>query len=510
MKFFVPSLRHINLETFWLYDHCFECLDCPLLETVNFRDSLQVGDVAIGRFARSPHMKQLIMRGCNRVTDDGCLDIAKMTNLKHLELKLGNGITDVGFCSIVRACTNLTVLHLTQVYALTNRGMCKMAKKLQQLTTLYVHDYPHWDDDLVLDMSDLGLHMLEYISISNKKQPRRQFDDPEFNLFPSLKHIHLRKCCILNISNIGKCKYLSNVELQWCTKTTSVEPLSQIAHQLVNLDLTECKNIEPTTLLPVLYNVSDILENLILWKCKVINLEHHLQCENLRILSLGYSFKKMAVNFIDFFGRKMSCTNIVDLDLEGNVNISNESLTIILHKSPSVRKLNLEELQRLRDDIFSHEFLLENLEVLRISKCTNLRNPNICARKLTSIYASYTRIETISFTSSSLEVIDFSGSRYLENLGTIIAENNNVYNLWLQDIEISPDAIDAIRTCSNVEMISFKKSKVVGEADIFQMINCLGNLRKLYLNATTFDQDIVWEQFDQHPKLNAHYYKRTQ
>ncbi len=83
-----------------------------------------------------PHLTELNLDRCSSITDESMFHIARNLNLKRLNLKLCNEVTNAGLELLALSQKRLTHLNLERCHKVTNMGLEYLASNLQQIEFL--------------------------------------------------------------------------------------------------------------------------------------------------------------------------------------------------------------------------------------------------------------------------------------------------------------------------------------------------------------------------------------
>ena len=175
------------------------------------------------------------LTGCRQVTDAGCQSLARLRQLKSLELELCNKVTDVGIQSIVRSLNSrLQVLNLGDVRQMSNVSMQIIADHCPSLLSLSVAGNTQAMD---MDVADICKRATALEAL-NLRACRRITDGSLKAVAALLRAQHRRGLAGLTALDLGGCGRLTENE---------VNKALPLMSSLTLLDLRGCKNLTPLT-----------------------------------------------------------------------------------------------------------------------------------------------------------------------------------------------------------------------------------------------------------------------
>jgi Leucine-rich repeat (LRR) protein len=138
---------------------------CSNLHTLDLSYCDKITDVGLKELAKLTNLHTLDLSYCDEITDVGVKELAKLTNLHTLDLSYCDKITDVGVRELAKL-TNLHTLDLHQCNKITDFGL----KELAKLTNLHTLDLSYCDK-----ITDVGVRELTKFVIKLIRLPRGSY-----------------------------------------------------------------------------------------------------------------------------------------------------------------------------------------------------------------------------------------------------------------------------------------------------------------------------------------------
>jgi len=431
-------------------------------------------------FSRSHQLRVLSLSNCRCLTDEAITNICHLSSITALSLDGCRCLTDIALEGISHLY-QLSKLDLSQCDLLTDKGL----KHLHDLTYL---------EDLSLgwcrSITDHGLDILA-------SQPRR---------LETLRNICLARCQISDkgIAHVGKLEALTELNLNGCTKigSSALATTLQMLSNLRTLDVSYCPNILRTSW----QGKIDTLSSLDLCYCGVrdSHIASWSSLPSLKELNLDsslvtdWSIAHLADNNVvpNLTSLDFSDTNLTDLGMSHipkfkklshlsmfYCEISNSGLRH-LSSMPTLEVLNLDS-RDISDDGLHHLCNLQNLKSLdifsgrvtdigcaHIAKIQSLQSLELCGGGVTNLGCAHlaTLKNLTSLNLSQNDMITNTGASSLVALTKLKALN-------LSNTRVNAGSLQVLSNLSHLQSLALYGCNDIHDLDQIRALPTLKCLR---------------------------------
>ncbi len=318
------------------------------------------------KVANLPILEKLNLSGCSKITDLSIKELSKIPELKSLNVSHCYQFTDASLVSVVRAPK---FEHLDARYCRISKETISACVEKNQLKSLLIagcEEFETWIEEVS------KLTSLETLDLSFGFN----LTDKEFDLIskmPNIKHLCLNNCTALNdesLAMIASMASLISLDIDNCRQITRDGfPLLIKLQQLEGLNVKGCE-FEDESLI-VIANFMPQLKYLVLDRCASLTAKSFKLVEkmtNLKFLSL-VSCSLIDVETVEEVIKQLKLER---LNLSECSQVDDELLKTIAKQNQQLQVLSLEHLKQITDSAIQAVATLPNLKKLNLLNCEKL------------------------------------------------------------------------------------------------------------------------------------------